>query len=174
MIPSEVQYCSDASKIEVGEGKGIAAGRRCEASISRSEVRGYYLQQDRVAIEQSLDTSQGLPRFNVVSHELQPGVIDSTILPKHTVDSMFSSDLDAFQLSWSFESSVNDGVMNNFIQGLYATTYVSSRFALPKDLIVEVLGVGVHPGTLLNENGKQLWLLTLKFCNIRTLCVPFW
>ncbi len=143
MIPSEVQYCSDASNIAVGKGKGIVAGQRCEAAVSRSEVRDYYLRQDNVAIKQSLDTSQGLPRFIVVSHELKPGVVDSTVLPKHTVDSMYCSDLDAFQCSWCLETSMNDEVFHNFIKGLSATTYVSSRFALPKDRVVEIVGVGV-------------------------------
>ncbi len=96
MIPSEVHYCSDASKFAVGKGKGIIAGQRCEAAVSRSEVRDYFLRQDNVAIKQSLDTSQGLPRFNVISDELESGIVDSTVLPKHTVDSMYSSDLDAF------------------------------------------------------------------------------
>ena len=79
----------------------------------------------------------------MVSQELEPGIVDSALLPRHTVDSMFSSDLDAFQCSWCLESSVNDGVVHNFIQGLYTTTYVSSRFALSKDRVVEILGVGV-------------------------------
>ena len=53
MIHSEVQYCSDASKIAVGKGKGIVAGQLCEAAVSRSEVRDYFLRQDNVAIKQS-------------------------------------------------------------------------------------------------------------------------
>ena len=132
-----MQYCSDASEITVGQGRGMISGRHCDAAISRSELREYYLRQDKAAIEESLDTSHGLPRFNVVSQELEPGNVDSALLPRHTVDSMFSSDLDAFQCSWCLESSVNDGVVHNFIQGLYATTYVSSRFALSKDRVVE-------------------------------------
>ncbi len=56
---------------------------------------------------------------------------------------MYASELDAFQGSWFLESSVNDGVVHNIIQGLYATTYASSRFALPKDRVLETLGVGV-------------------------------
>ncbi len=143
MVPSEVQYCSDSFEIAIGQGRGIVAGQRSEVSLSRSEIRDYYLSQDEANITKSLDTSQGLPRFNVVSQELEPGIVDSTVLPKHTVESMFSSDLDAFQTSWCLESSINDGVIHNFIQGLYATTYISGRFALPKERVVEILGVGV-------------------------------
>ncbi len=138
-----MQYCSDASKIYIGQGRAIVSEQHCDAAISRSELRDYYLQEDKAAIEDSLNSSHGLPRFNVVSQELEPGIVDSAFLPRHTVESMFSSELDAFQCSWCLESSVNDGVVHNFIQELYATTYVSSRFALSKDRVVEILGVGV-------------------------------
>ncbi len=69
--------------------------------------------------------------------------MDSSAIPQRLVNSMFASDLEEFQSSWCLESSINDNVIHNFIQGLYATTYVSGRFALPKDRIVEVLGIGV-------------------------------
>ncbi len=56
---------------------------------------------------------------------------------------MFASDLEESQGSWCLGSSINDKMVHNFVQVLYATTYVSNRSALPKDRILEVLGVGV-------------------------------
>ncbi len=85
-----MQYCSDASEITVGQGRGIMSGRHSDVAISRSELRDFYLRQDKVTIKESLDTSHGLPRFNVVSQELEPLIVDSALLPRHTVDSMFS------------------------------------------------------------------------------------
>ncbi len=102
-------------------------------SISRSVVRDCYLRQDEISINRSLENTHGLPRFKVFSQELEANTVDRSAIPQRLVNSMFASDLEEFQSSWCLESSINDNVIHNFIQGLYATTYVSGRFALPKD-----------------------------------------
>ncbi len=100
--------------------------------------------------------------------------MDSTVLPKHTVDLMLSSDSDVFQCSWHLEKSVNDELIHNFIQGLYAMTYVSRRFALPKDRVVDFVGVGVS-NAVPNFN-KREWetaaLYNPEILQYKLPCVP--
>ena len=74
---------------------------------------------------------------------------------------MFSSDVKEFHSSWCPESSINDNVIHNFIQGLYATTYVSGRFALPKDRIAEVLGIGVE--NTARQFSKREWETAVSY-----------
>ena len=136
IIPSDVKYCRDAFEIIVGQGKGVVSHQSTGGDLSRAMVRDYYLRQDEICINKSLENAHGLPRFKVFSSELEANTVDSSSIPQRLVNSMFASDLEEFQSSWCLESSINDNVIHNFIQGLYATTYVSGRFALPKDRIV--------------------------------------
>ena len=112
-------------------------------SLSRSAIRDYFFQRDEISINKSLENTHGLPRFKILSQVLEPSTVESSIIRSRPVNFMLSSDLEKFESSRCLNSSINDNVIHNFIQGLYATTYVSGRFALRKDRIVEVLGIGV-------------------------------
>ncbi len=105
-------------------------------------MREYYISRDVTLADDSVETS-GVPHFQITSSALKTELPVSSSLPGSASSAIIFSDLYQFQLQWCLESSINNNVLHNFCQGLYATTYFSFRFAIPKTRINEVIGLGL-------------------------------
>ncbi len=114
----------------------------CSGTVSRHDVREYYISRD-VNLSASSAEDSGTPRFSVQSSAGELELPTSHSLPPSSVTEIIESDLHRFQIQWSLESSINNDVLHNFTQRLYAVTYLSSRFVLPKSRVVEIVGLGL-------------------------------
>ncbi len=110
--------------------------------VSRHEVREYYISRD-ISLSSSSAEDSETPRFLVQSSSCELELPSSEALPLSANANIMESDLTKFQTHWSLESSLNKNVLRNFTQGLYAVTYLSSRFVLPKSRVVEIVGLGL-------------------------------
>ncbi len=142
-VEADISYCNDVSVVVFGYGReealrGLGKGSR----ISKHDVREYYISKDLRLPDNSVEEA-GVPHFQLSSSELETELPTSSILPASASSAIIFSDLYQFQLQWCLESSINNNVLHNFCQGLYATTYISSRFAIPKTRVIEVVGMGL-------------------------------
>ncbi len=111
--------------------------------VSRHEVREYDISRD-VSLSATAAEDAETPRFLVQSSSGLLELPSSNILPPSTISGITYSDLLKFQIHWSLESSINNDVPHNFTHGLYAVTYLSSRFVLPKSRVVQIVGLGLN------------------------------
>ena len=140
-VEADISYCDDLSEVSYGHGRDVAIREIGRGSrISKHDVREYYISRDITLADDYVETS-GVPHFQISSSALETELPLSSALPGSASSAIIFSDLYRFQLQWCFESSINNNLLHNFCQGLYATTYISSRFAIPKTRVVEVIGL---------------------------------
>ena len=150
------------NEVSFGAGRdGACAALGGSAFISSHDVREYYISKDLVLTAQaSLETD--VPRFALQSSDLDLELPSSSVLPSSTASRILDSDLSRFQLQWCLESAINNDVIHNFSQGLYSVTYISSKFALPKSRVVEMVGLGLTQAA--NEFTLSQWQTASSFC----------
>ncbi len=142
-VEADIAYCDDISVVVYGHGRDVAIREIGRGSrISKDDVREYYISRDVTLADDSVEAS-GVPHFQITSSASETELPVSSSLPGSASSAIIFSDLYQFQLQWCLESSINNNVLHNFCQGLYATTYISSRFAIPKTRVIEVIGLGL-------------------------------
>ncbi len=140
---ASIAYCDDVMEVRYGEGREMMRSQTgCASSVTRHEVREYYISRDVNLSASSAEDSETL-RFSVQSSSCELELPTSQVLPPSTIAKIIESDLVKFPIQWSLESSINNDVIHNFTQGLYAVTYLSSKFVLPKSRVVEIVGLGL-------------------------------
>ncbi len=161
-VEASIACCADVSEVSFGTGRDGA----CEAlggsvSLSRHDVREYYISEDLVPTTQA-SSETDVPRFALQSSDLELELPSSSALPSSTASRILDSDLSRFQLQWCLESAINNDVIHNLSQGLYSVTYISSKFALPKSRVVEMVGLGLAQAA--KEFTLSQWETASSFC----------
>ena len=142
-VEASISFCDDVSALGNGTGRDSACLHLgCSPPVTRHDVREYYISKD-LALTASASSGSDVPRFALQSSALELELPSSSSLPPSTTAKILDTDLSRFQLQWCLESAINNDVVHNFSQGLYSVTCLSSKFALPKSRVVEVVGLGL-------------------------------
>ena len=171
-MESSISYCDDVCELPYGAGRdAVSVETGGQQSISRHDVREYYISRD-IALTSSSANDVEVPHFSLQSSALQLELPTSSTLPLSAKLHILNSDLAKFQLQWCLESSIKNDVVHNFSQGLYSVTYLSSKFAVPKSRVVEVIGLGLTDAarefTLPQwETASALCLEVIRYSNAR-------
>ena len=161
-VESSIAYCEVASEVGFGAGRdGACAVLGGSSSISRHDVREYYISKNLVLTTQAA-SDVDVPRFANQTSDLESELPSSSTLPPSATARILDSDLSRFQIQWCLESAINNDVVHNFSQGLYSVTYISSKFALPKSRVVEVVGLGLTQAA--KDFTLPQWETVSSFC----------
>ena len=184
-VEASIAYCEDVSEVGFGAGRdGACAALGNSNSISRHDVREYYISKDLVLTAQA-SSETDVPRFALQSSVLDLELPSSSALPPSTASRILDSDLSGFQIQCCLESAINNGVIHNFSQSLYSVTYISSKFGLPKSRVVEIVGLGrtqaAKDSTLSQwETASSFCLEVIRYANAQCaflvshpVCLPF-
>ena len=140
---ASIAYCVDVTEVRFGEGREIIeAQTSSNRPVFRHEVREYYISRD-ISLSGTSAEDAEMPHFLLQSSSGELELPSSEALPPSAITNILESDIAKFQIHWSLGSSINNDVLHNFSQGLYAVTYLSSRFVLPKSRVIEIVGLGL-------------------------------
>ncbi len=139
----------------------MCAETGCALPVSRHDVREYFISGDLMLTAGSISESD-VPRFTLQSSALELELPSSDNMPPSTMTQILDTDLSRFRLQWCLESAINNDVIYNFSPGIYSVTYLSSKFALPKSRVVEVVGLGLTQAA--KEFTLAQWETASSFC----------